>query len=398
MNKLLPQKNTIQPWGVLPFQVQISFDDIIKYWEDQAKSSSQGAASQAKEILRDLKKHPELSKPILDPSILQKKSKELKKLLSVVFPELLQKNEIKAGSIPFTNIIFNHTQRFQKILDQAGPDFNFRIRNLNEEEYYIYACIFILNFHFHIKFPSPRSYYVEIPKAETKSMYHYRVMFNGDFSKLEPVNPNFSISKEDVELLRNNPHNIETWKEIFPPNSFIFKGFGILSLYEVTIEKVISELKTELLHPDVFQSAARMNSLKEKVARILEMPELELGMFTVEESTETVGCFQDVQFKSLVLQLEKDAAMTECFCGYGNNELLNMKPIYFTDLTKLKPESNPQVHRLAKHGIRSYVAIPVRLDDGLIGAIEFGSPHIREINSVSMDLSLIHISEPTRPY
>ena len=385
MNKLVSQKNTIRPWGILPFQVQVSFADIIKYWEKQAKSPSKGVALQAQEVLSDLGKHPELRKPILDIDILNKKSKELRKLLSVIFPEPLQKNEIKAGSIPFTNILFNPTTRFQKTLENAGSKFKFQIRNTNEELYYIHACIFILNFRYGVKFKSPRTYFVEIPNEETKNVYHYRVMFNGDFSQIEPVNPKFSLSKEDIELLRNNAHNIEIWKEIFPPNSFVFKGFGVISLYEVTMDKVISDLKTELLHPDIFQSETRMRSIKSKVSRILEMPDLELGMFTVEEDSETVGCFKDVQFKSLVLQFEKDAPMTECFCSYGNNEILSLKPIFFTNLTKLKAEVNPQVQRLAKHGIRSYVAIPVRLDNGLIGAIEFGSPHINEINSVSID-------------
>lgn len=385
MNKLIKQENTILTWGALPFQVQVSFAGIFKYWEKLANGPSKGAAMHAQEILKDLSKYPELLEPILDVNIIHNNPEPLKQLLSVLFPEPLQANEIKTGAIPFTNIYFNPTQRFQKIIDQAGPDFQFKVRAVEADLAYIGACLFILNFRYGVNLKTPRSYYLDVPNLKTHRTNHYRVMFNGDFTELEPVDPNFSISKEDIELLRNNVHNIEVWMEIFPLNSFVFKGFGIISLFDVTMEELISELKTELLHPDVFQSEVHLKNIKDKVVRILEMSDLEMGMFILDENTDTVECFRDVQFKSLVLQVERNVPVTECFCGYGQEELLKMEPVFFSDLTKLTSEDHPQVQRLAKNGIRSYVAIPVRLDSGLIGVIEFGSPHVGEVNTVSVN-------------
>ncbi len=385
MNKLVKEKHIIRPWGALPFRMELSFQDIFKYWEEQANSDSNGAAMHAKEVLRELEDYPELRAPILDVKTIYNNAEPLKKLLSVLFPEPLQDNEIKTGAIPFTDIYFNPTRRFQNIVTDAGDDFELKIRNVEEDLFYTYACMFLLQFQYGVNLKTSRSYYLDVPNLKTNRTHHYRVMFNGDFSQIEPVDPDFSISKEDIELLRNNAHNIEVWKEIFPPNSFVFRGFGILTLFDVTIEEIISELKTELLHPDVFQSETHLKSIRDKVVRILEMSSLEMGMFILDEHTESVECFRDVQFKSLVLQVERNVPVTECFCGYGQEELLRMEPVFFSDLTKLTPEDHPQVHRLAKTGIRSYVAIPVRLDNDLIGVIEFGSPHVREINRVSMN-------------
>lgn len=385
MNKLIKQKNTIQTWGPLPFQIQISFEGIIKHWEKQAASSSKGTALYAQEILEELEKHPELCQPILDVDTLNNNLKPLNQLLSVLFPEPLQDNEIKTGAIPFTDIYFNPTRRFQKIIQQAGDDYAFGLREVAGDLHYIYACIFILGFLYGVDLKTPRSYHLDIPNSLTQRTNSYRVMFNGDFSEIEPVDPNFSVSKEDIELLRNNAHNVEIWKEIFPPNSFIFKGFGIMNLFDVTTEEIISELKTELLHPDVFQSEIHLESIKAKVVQILRMSDLEMGIFILDKNKETVDCFKDVQFKSLLLQVEQNIPLDECFCGYGQKQLLMMEPVFFSDLTKLTPEDHPQVHRLAKNGIRSYCAIPIRLDNDLIGVIEFGSPHLREINTVSID-------------
>ncbi len=385
MNKLIKKKHPINTWGELPFEIQVSFKGIYQYWENQAAGSAKGAAQYAREVLKELKQYPELRSLILNEDVIHKNSEAISRLLSVVFPEPLQDNEIKAGSIPFTNIIFNPTRRLHKILEKAGSDFKFEIRDMDNDLYYIYACIFILNFRYGVNFKSPRSYYLDVPDKDSKRISHYRVLFNGDFCELEPKNPDFSISEEDIELLRNNAHNIEVWKDVFPPDSFVFKGFSIVNLFDVTIEEIVSELKTELLHPDVFESEVHFKNLKNKVAQILEMSDLEMGMFILDEKTETIDCFREVQFKSIILQLERDVAITECFCGFGRQELLRMEPVFYSDLTKLVPEDKPQVHRLAKSGIRSYVAIPVPLDNGLTGVIEFGSPHIREINTVSVN-------------
>jgi len=385
MNKLVKPKKAINTWGELPFQMQVGFGDIYKCWEKQSKGTAKGAGKYAQDVLKRLEQYPELRAPIVDENTIHNNVEVIKELLSIVFPEPLQDNEIKAGAIPFTNFIFNPTRRFQKILEQAGPDFKFEIRNMDEDVYYMVACTFILNFRYGVDLKTPRSYYVDIPNQKTKRISHYRLMFNGDFSEIEPVDPNFAISQEDIELLRNNAHNIEVWKEVFPPNSFVFKGFGIVNLFDVTLEEIISDLKTELLHPDVFQSKIHLKNIKDRVIQILQMSDLEMGMFVLDENTETIDCFRDVQFRSIVLQLEKNIPMADCFCGYGQQELLKLKPVFFSDLTKLKPDVNPQVERLARNGIRSYVAIPVRLDNGLIGVIELGSPHVREINTVSVD-------------
>ncbi len=44
-----------------------------------------------------------------------------------------------------------------------------------------------------------------------------------------------------------NYDNIDLWKAKFPKESWILKGFGIVSLYDATTESAISNLKSNLL-------------------------------------------------------------------------------------------------------------------------------------------------------
>ena len=58
------------------------------------------------------------------------------------------------------------------------------------------------------------------------------------------------ITEKDFKELLNNFDNIALWKEKFPPNSYIFKGFGIMHLFDVTAEEMISSIKANLLKDD----------------------------------------------------------------------------------------------------------------------------------------------------
>ena len=88
--------------------------------------------------------------------------------------------------------------------------------------------------------------YYDIPD-ENGIEKHYRAGLNGDFVELYPKDEAQEITQKDVDDLLQDVENIELWKEKFPPCSWMFKGFIIVNLTDVTIEDAISELKTALL-------------------------------------------------------------------------------------------------------------------------------------------------------
>ena len=60
---------------------------------------------------------------------LEKYNVQIDRLLDILFPELLQANEIKAASIPFEFTTFKLSKRFEQILDAAGEDYKLELRN-----------------------------------------------------------------------------------------------------------------------------------------------------------------------------------------------------------------------------------------------------------------------------
>ncbi len=109
------------------------------------------------------------------------------------------------------------------------------------------ACTFILSFVYGFNVDVKRPFYFDIPDKTTGTMKYYRSTFNGDFSEITATENAPKLTEEDFKELLNNFDNIALWKEKFPPNSYIFKGFGLISLFDVTSEEMLSSIKANLL-------------------------------------------------------------------------------------------------------------------------------------------------------
>ena len=142
--------------------------------------------------------------------------------------------------------IFNASKRFKKILEDAGPGFEPKIRNQEENFNYIMAAVVVLNFYYGFKIDFSRPYFYDIPDA-TGVMHHYRILYNADYLELEATDKAKDLKQKDIDELLENYDNIELWKEKIPPGSFMSKGFVISNMFDVTAEHSISEIKSGLI-------------------------------------------------------------------------------------------------------------------------------------------------------
>ena len=158
----------------MPIQPLISFNKLLEYYDELAKSEDKFLAAKAKRVLDAQASYPELREGFTDTSLLKKHETVIKIILEDTFSDILGQNEIKAASLPYDNLVFNASKRFQKILADAGPDFEPKIRNQKEDLNYIMAAVVVLNFHYGFKLDFSRPYFYDIPDA-AGVMHHYRI-------------------------------------------------------------------------------------------------------------------------------------------------------------------------------------------------------------------------------
>ncbi len=371
----------------LPFKLKISFEKIVALFQKYAAKEHERHPyhESSTNIVREAKKAPELIHGFSDESILEKYQDTIELLLEPLFPELLLENEIKAVSIPFTFTSFKFTNRFEKILQNAGDDYELRVRHFESDLMYKYACSIILTEVYNYSIDIKRPFYFDIPDKTTNTIKNYRAAFNADFMEILPTQNAPKITEEDIKFLLDNFDDIDVWKEKFPPESYIFKGFGIMNLFDVTTDEIISEIRTSLIKKD----DDLVSTLQEIFRRFFGINDLSLGFSIFETDSNNFNSSHINKEESLVLSYEKDVSCDCIFCNYILEKLfINNETLAISDVEKYGKQTDNKsfYQRLKEKNIGSIILVPIQASTkNSLAIIEFASPRPFELNSINQN-------------
>lgn len=371
----------------LPFKLKISFEKVVALFQKYAsKEYEKHPYHQSSiNIVREAKKAPELINGFSDESILEKHKEAIDLLLEPLFPELLLENEIKAVSIPFTFTSFKFTTRFEKILQNAGNDYELKVRNFESDLMYIYACSLILASVYDYPIDLKRPFFFDIPDKTINTIKKYRAAFNADFMEIFPAEGTPKITEEDIKILLDNFEDINIWKEKFPPKSYVFKGFGIMNLFDVTTDEIISEIRTSLIKKD----DNLVHTLEGIFQRFFGIPDLSLGFSIFETDSNNFSSSHINKEESLVLNYDKDVSCDCIFCNYTLEKLfINNETLAISDVEKYgnQAENKNLYQRLKDKNIGSIILVPIQASTkNSIAIIEFASPRPFELNSINQN-------------
>ncbi len=368
----------------LPFSVKFNFTKMFDYWESLAESEIEEVAAYAKKTLKKLNKVKVLKTSFDDEAIVEKHEKEIRLLLSPVFPQLITKNEIKAACMPFKPVLFNFTERFHNIYKAAGAEENFNMRIVSHDMMYINACVFILNFKYGANINYNESLYIDLKDRKTGLVKHYRALVNGDFSSFKD-NKNFKpLSEKEIQQLKDNFDNIELWKEKIPPHSFEFEGFALMTLVDVTKEEAISALKYDLLKKDALHSPEIIERIRFQLSSMLGIPNIKVGFTAFDKDRNRLKSLAYGFWNSIILADQDSSVADETFCSYSYPHIFkNKNSLSASHFDIVKDyKNNPVIQKLQQLNLKSYIAIPLIIDNEVIGLLELGSEKTKELDSV----------------
>lgn len=369
-----------------PFKILISFHKLIEGLQQIALSDIDYRSNYAKGLLSQIENKPEFVSGIDNLTIIENNQELIKYLLADLFPTALTDNEIKAVTLPFYDITFNYSERFKKILNNVDISIDMRIRDMDEHQFYVMSCTLILNDYYkqNIDFGKPLFYDIPDKNGIHK---HYRILYNAEFLEILPTENTKFLNQSEIDELIDNYDNLELWKKAFPENSWILKGFAIVSLVDVTVESAVSNLKSNLLKSDVDKS--ELNESFESIFRsVFKIPDLKVGFtfYDEEEDLFMEPPFSDENLKSFILLNEKEADCKNALCGCSYESLIeNNKSFIIPNVAEFA--INEKKDRFTKHlmnqGVQSFLLAPVIKGDKLLGLLELASPTIRALNSVN---------------
>ncbi len=368
-----------------PIKPLISFDKYLKQYDAMAEGDDPLLAAKARKILEVQAPFPELREGFTDLSLLDRHKEVIRIILQDAFSEILGANEIKAAALPYNDLTFNHSRRFQKILEEAGKDHAPSIRDREDGIDYIMASTVILKFHYGFNLDWSRPYFFDIPDANGVTR-HYRILYNADFMDIYPTELAKELTQDDVDELLENPDNLELWKEKIPPSSFVSKGFVISNMFDVTSDQTISDIKSALISSDKRGNDDFMEDLQETFRSFFRSKNLKVGFVSYDPKANYFMRVHGKKMNSFLLH-DKETEVCDAALCQGSYEKLLKQNTYFAipDVDKYYKlsEGMAPYKPLYDQGFKSAILAPIASQGELLGVLEVVSTKKNELNGVN---------------
>ncbi|MGU3373355.1 GAF domain-containing protein [Chryseobacterium sp. M5A1_1a] len=370
-----------------PFQVYISFKKYLDVLEHiRYNDRLEYRVNYAESLIERTKNFKELRDGFQDISLLDKYEDLIRLLLADLFPTGLTHNEIKAASIPLSNITFNYTERFKGILKDAGKDFEIELRNINDNEFYVFCCCLILQSYFKKDIKSTIPFYYDIPNKQG-IMKHYKITVNSDFTEIFPTEDAKIPSDDILEMLLENLDDFQLWKKYFPSQSWVLKGFTIISLVDCTSEVALSDLKSSMIEIDPEDLTPNEN-LTEIFKSYFDVADLNFGLMTFnkkEQKLDNLPIYESL-LTNHILDFWINSFDEETRKNTFNNLSHNSKPIVVSNVSNLDENIRqlPSFTILKDNNVNSFMVIPIMKDNDLLAIMEFTSPIAGSFNGLKL--------------
>ncbi|MGI9582423.1 GAF domain-containing protein [Chryseobacterium sp. RRHN12] len=370
-----------------PFQVYISFKKYLDVLEHiRYNDRLEYRVNYAESLIESTRNFKEFREGFQDTALLEKYEDLIRLLLADLFPTGLTKNEIKAASIPLSNITFNYTERFKDILKDAGKDFEIELRNISDNEFYVFCCCLILQSYFKKDIKSTIPLYYDIPNKQG-IMKHYKITVNSDFTEIIPTEDAKIPSDDILDMLLENLDDFKLWKKYFPSQSWILKGFTIISLVDCTSEVALSDLKSSMIEIDP-EDLNPDENLTEIFKSYFDVPELSFGLMTFnkkEQKLDKLPIYESL-LTNHILDFWINAFDEETRKSTFNNLNHNSKPVVVSNVNNLDESVKklPSFSILKDNNVNSFMVIPIMKDGELLAIMEFTSPIAGSFNGLKL--------------
>lgn len=353
--------------------VKLTFKKIVDHYKSRLEiEESNFQRLYISSILRFVDENEELISGIA-PDELPRYEESISVLLSDLFPAALSTNEIKAATLPFTDILFNKSKRLHNIISNAGPDFKFDLTTGSNFDLFRMSCGMILNQVYGQTIDLSRPMHVHIPDKKGQERT-YRVTYNADFVDVDINDDSYLLSEEDIKNLLRMPDDQEFWNKCFPKFSYTFSGFGIISLTDVTMDAAISDLKTILL--DTNSKKDQTSKIESIFRNIFNLENLRVGFTSYDYREQLFETNAQSEAESFILGNISEGNCSGVLCADSYEHLIsNSEPLVITDVENYAGtiENKFLTDNLLKKGINSAIFYPITKSKKLIGVLEIVS-------------------------
>lgn len=353
--------------GGSPADMLLSFSKLITSTEAELKVASGPRAVYLKSLLDKASEYPSLKEGIEEKDI-EAHREIINELMELVFPDSLTKNEIKCACMPWNFKHFYSSKRLMDLENAGGVEHELNFEMMDNDAMYIAVCSTIMTMYYGMPIKASRPYYIRIPDASGR-IGHYRMAMNADFMQIYPRNEAPEITTEDYNKLIDNFTDIDLWKSKFPENTWVFSGFMLMNLMDVSVDKIIENISADLLNG----GPEGLLKLEANMIDLLRIPDLNISFVSLQGDTLVQGGTRNT--RTMMMGDEESFSCKNLLCPYTIDELIDKdNHVAFPDLDKFIEHSDSMIAKnLGATGLKSYFVTPISYNGVKMGFLELGS-------------------------
>jgi hypothetical protein len=360
-----------------PFRCVFSLRPLIEFWRRNVAANLEHGSCLVEGFEAKLQKAPELLEPIEDLTVLDRHQDLLKSLMSLVFPPAFWNTDMVGAFVPFNLRPVYTSPSFKRLL--LNDDGSFKSIPLMGEENYLMgrilrAYFLILNKYYGIHQDIDYPIIQVVPDRETGLDLYLRIKPNLRFIEVNPKGKLKELTEEERAIILENMTNLTVLREILPPESFEFSGFGSLYAFDVTQSEIISALERSLIDQESIFSKSGFQLLQQKLRTLFRCPSLVAGLAAIKGEQVmllNVGC--DLS-ESSVFSGSLHLPLDEFTGSFYERAFLENRIVVIRDLKEETLHTRAE-EAVFQGGARSLLVAPLTYQGNMIGTLDIASPN-----------------------
>ena len=361
------------------FNSRLSFKPLLSVIKKMIEEGKPGSRKLYGDLITRTESQPEIMNVIEDLGLLKTHSELIEMLLATIFPPTASESDsLYAVALPFKFKTIYSSKQFQELfINPDSDEINLSevvAQKLNSEKL-LFAYYLILRKYCNYKTPNSSRAVYSYPDPDTGLVKYMEIHIDARFVEVRTKDDLVpELPPNLISARTNHIMPVEELMEKLPLSNFIFEGFVIVRLTDVTSQEVISEIKNTLLSIHAFSDSTVYDQLQGHIQSLLDLKNVRIGItpfFKVNGHYvySHVHNSNSLLFKHFMAVSEKDHVNDCCQQLFYKSE----RPMVFETLDKETLHEIDYLKFYYEMGARSLIMSPLKHDNELFGMLEITS-------------------------
>jgi GAF domain-containing protein len=359
-----------------PFKSELSLAPLLAFWTKKFGDDTSAKGAFVRTVREQVEQVPELMGPITDLSVIDRHRALVDVLMAGIFPPAFFEQEFSAVLIPFLLKSFYATPPFERLLRAEDGSLRGRVNldaTMISAMRLFFAYALVLERIYGVKLDVDYPLILTATDSDTGLDRHFKMEFDWRFVEVETVGPVPTLTDATRRRLHGELFETDLFREVLPPDRFVFRGFTIFRAIEVTDQEVLSSLERDLIDKESIVSHTRFKALQEKLRTFFRRPELRFGLAALDGDQVLVLNYGAECEHACIFADSRHHTVEEFRGSVYERAVVQGSPLIVEDLTEM-PGRTPADDELIEWGLRNIIVAPLFYQDRVIGTLELGSP------------------------